>query len=214
MSEATYDELLHRLARVRDVDAEEVADATARLQRDKTKVTALRNALDGESHDIAEVAQMLSAPVLDLRAPADPHAPDSTLDRELAAGHARLTEAANARKAALAAGKLPGLLPKAHHLIRNTCVYGGILAGVFLVQLALFYGLHDERLTMWIACVPPLLGVLAGYVTIGVTAKPRVATVDKHGKPIPFKVYKSPRLGVALAVLAIVAFVLLTSTRG
>jgi hypothetical protein len=212
--QATYAQLLHQLARVRSVDAEEVADATTRLQRDKAKVTALRTAMETEADDLAEVTQMLSVPVLDLRAPNDPHAEQSTVDRELAAGHASLGTATTARKAALQAGKLPTLLPKAHHLMRNVTVYGGILAGVFLVQLALFYGLHSKDLTMWLACLPPIAGLLAGYVTIGVVAKPRVPTVDKHGKVIAFKVYKSPRLGVTMVVVEIVVFILLTSVRG
>jgi hypothetical protein len=205
-----YAELLHKLSRVRSVDAEEVAEATARLDRDKAKVTALSKALDAEGDELAEAAALLSAPVLDLRAPADAGDGSSTLDAELRAGHAALTAAGSARKAAIQAGKLPSFLPKTHHLLRNALIYGGALVVVFLLQVVFWLGLGKGDLDLWLAFLPPVAGVLAGYIAIGVVARPRVPTVDKHGKVIEFRVYKSPRLGVALAVVDIAAFVLLT----
>ncbi|MEV0649859.1 hypothetical protein AB0I28_31850 [Phytomonospora sp. NPDC050363] len=205
-----YAQLLHKLSRVRSVDAEEVADAAARLRRDKGKVNALRTALETEADDLAEATSLLSAPVLDLRAPVDPLAGPADLDTELRAGHAALGTAQSARKAAVQAGRLPSLMPKTHHLLRNGVVYGGILAGVFLLQVVVSLSLDAGELSMWLAFLPPVAGVLAGYITIGAVARPRVPTVDKHGKVIEFRVYKSPRLGVALAVVDIVAFILLT----
>lgn len=205
-----YAQLLHQLSRVRSVDAEEVADAAERLRRDKAKVGALRTALETEADELAGAAGLLSAPVLDLRAPVDPLAGQSALDAELRAGHASLAAAESARKAAVQAGKLPSLLPKAHHLVRNTLVYGGILVVVFLLQVVVSLGLDGDDLSLWLAFLPPVAGILAGYITIGAVARPRVPTVDKHGKVIEFRVYKSPRLGVALAVADIVLFVLLT----
>ncbi|HEY1176784.1 MAG TPA: hypothetical protein VGF17_11545 [Phytomonospora sp.] len=205
-----YAQLLHKLSRVRSVDAEEVADATERLRRDKAKVTALRTALETEADELAGAAGLLSAPVLDLRAPVDPLAGQTTLDAELRAGHAALATAESARKAAVQAGKLPTLLPKAHHLVRNALVYGGVLAVVFVLQVAVGLSLDGGELSLWLAFLPPVAGVLAGYIVIGAVARPRVPTVDKHGKVIEFRVYKSPRLGVALAVVDIAAFVLLT----
>lgn len=208
-----YPALLARLAKVRQVDATGAADARARLDRDRRAVLALRNALEDEAGEIRDHAHLLSTPVPDLRAPADPTARPDSLDAELREGREALARATAARQEAVAAGRQPSFLPRAHHLARNAVIYLAALAAVLVVQLGLHAASKDDA-RLWIACLPPVAGVLAGYIAVGVVSRPRVPTLDKFGKVIDFKVYKSPRLGVAFAVLEIIAFLVLTGGLG
>lgn len=206
-----YAALLARLAKVRQTDAAGAADAHAALDRDRRTVATLRNALEDEAGEIRDHAHLLSTTVPDLRAPAGP--PAGPLEEELRAGHEALARATAARQEAVAAARQPSFLPRAHHLARNIVVYLAALAAVLVVQLGL-HAVTEADAALWIACLPPVAGILAGYIAVGAVSKPRVPTRDKHGKVIEFKIYRSPRLGVALAVVEIVAFLVLTGGLG
>lgn len=210
MSNDIYPQLLHELARLRSGDAEAHTRARQALDTNSDKVSALRAEAEATRDLLIECTGLLNAAVPDLRAPVDHTSQPGSIEEELAAARRSLTRAESLRQATIRAGQLPPLLPRGHHLIRNLIVYSAAMAACLLAQLILT-GLAAAKiipgtLGLWIAFIPPVIFLIAGWVATGFAGTPRIPMVDNKGNQLDFTVYKSPRLGAFLAVATIVVF--------
>ena len=208
-----YDQLLYRLERLRATDAQSSSSARERLAATAAAVRAVADHADPCETDITDTAALLRAGVPDLRAPVDQAETAPTdLDAELAAARTALRRAETHRLAAVRAGQLPPLLPRAQALLRNLIVYGLSMVAAVVVQLIMARmvatGQLSDNLSTWVVVMPPLLFLVVGYVCTGIVGTPRIPMTDRRGEPIPFNVYRSPRLGATLAVLTCVGFLL------
>lgn len=208
-----YQQLLHRLGRLRTDGTDTRRRAEQTLAAETERVERLRVAVDAEREAVLDAAGRLQAAAPDLRAPVDAAAePPSDLETELAAAHRALDRVGGERRAALRAGQLPALLPRAHHLVRNLVVHGAAMVACVVAQLVLTGLLTAEVLPdgsrLWIGFITPVLFLIIGWFATGVAGTPRLPMTDKHGTPMEFTVYRSPRLGAVLAVVTIAGYFL------
>lgn len=208
-----YDQLLYQLERLRAGDVESGDTARRELERARAAFDEVAAQAEPLQAELTETASMLRAGVPDLRAPVDPSRPPPTdLAEELNAAEAALKQAEAGRTAAIRAAQLPPLLPRVPALARNLLVYGvamvvAVFAQVVLTRLTVT-GQAPDSMTTWFIVMPPVVLLIIGYVGTSVAGTPRIAMTDRRGEPIPFTVYKSPRLGATLAVLTVVGFLL------
>jgi hypothetical protein len=206
----SYAQLLHRLTQSRTGDADAHAQASSRLAKETERVQALHDAAELERSRIIEAAGRLAAGVPDLLPSGQTQRPPEDLDRELAAAQQALAQAASARQQALRAGQLPTLLPRGHHFVRNLIVYGVAMLACLLTQFVLAFVVPPDA-SLWLAFIVPVLFLLAGYIATGIAGTPRIPMCDERGNPVEFRVYKSPRLGVALTVATIAVHLFVTA---
>ncbi len=200
-----YNDLVHELAKL---DADTAAGAERgrkRLARRRQALEALRTDLDEEVASLAEGCAALRRPVPDL---APSPAPDEGADVEtvLRDARVRLREAGDARLATMRAAQRPTFLPRAHHVVRELIIYGGVMAACLLAQVVWLRATGGGDSSWWVAFLPPVLAALVGYLLVGSANRPRVPMVDRAGKPIKPVVPRNPRLGVTLAVVTMALF--------
>lgn len=210
---ADYDQLLYELERLRAGDLENSDTAQRSLERARAAVAEVADQAAPLRTELSQTASLLRAAVPDLRAPVDPgQAAPVELADELAAAKAALKQAEAHRTAAIRAAQLPPLLPRAHPLLRNLLVYGAAMVPAFISQSVLTRLSEDgslpDGMTTWFIVMPPVVCLIIGYVATTAAGTPRIPMTDRHGQPIPFTVYKSPRLGATLAVSTILVFLL------
>jgi len=208
-----YDQLLYQLERLRAGDAQTSSSAREQFAATAAAVRAVEDRAQPCETEITDTAALLRAGVPDLRAPVDQaETPPTDIDAELAAASAALRSAENHRLAAIRAGQLPPLLPRAHALLRNLIVYGLSMVVAVVVQVIMHRmvaaGQVSDNLSTWVVVMPPVLFLVVGYVCTGIVGTPRIPMTDRRGEPIPFNVYRSPRLGATLAVLTSLGFLL------
>ncbi|MGH8794839.1 MAG: hypothetical protein ACRDXX_19630 [Stackebrandtia sp.] len=211
-----YAQLLHELDRLRSGDVQANADARRRVEADSEKVAALRSEVDSARGKLVETAGRLEAPAPDLL-PEQPALddqgtppPEGDLDAEVAAAYGALGTSDTRRDRALRAAQLPPLLPRSHAFVRNFLVYGTAMAACLVAQTLMTLSPVDVP-GLWLAFMPPVVFLIAGYVATGVAGSPRLPMLDDRGRVIEFAVKKSPRLGAALAVITILVFLFVVS---
>ncbi|GAA4924502.1 hypothetical protein LX16_0074 [Stackebrandtia albiflava] len=208
-----YDQLLYRLERLRERDSADTRSAHERVDALAARAAACTDRANELRGELVDTAARLRAGVPDLRAAVDPtEAAPADVETELAAADAALRLARQRQQAAVRTAQLPPLFPKAPPVLRNLVVYSAamlvaVVAQVLLLRVSAAGHLPGDWHT-WIIVMPPVVMLIAGYVATTAAGTPRVPMTDRHGDPLPFTVYKSPRLGAGLAVLTVVAVLL------
>ncbi|HIW61074.1 MAG TPA: hypothetical protein H9881_01335 [Candidatus Stackebrandtia excrementipullorum] len=210
---ADYDELLYGLERVRAGDIETGNAARRRFDEDRAAVNEVVATAESIHAELTAGASTLRAGVPDLRGPVDPaQAAPVDLAAELTAAKDALAQAERHRKAAMKAAQLPPFLPRAPAWVRNLLVYVTAMVPAVFAQVVLTRltenGQLSESMTTWFIVMPPVVFLVAGYVATAVAGTPRIPMTDRKGEPIPFTVYRSPRLGTAVTVVTTVGFLL------
>lgn len=213
MSDYGYAQTLYELRQVREGDL--TANATARSQVDQStaKVAQLRESLEHSRSRIIDAANRLKTTVPDLRPDGgDPATtrPPGDLSFELAGGGSKAQAAEKHVLRSIREAQQAPLLPGAPAIVRNFIVYGAAMIACYLTQSILALVVPSE-MAMWLAFVPPVLFLLAGYIGTGIAGTPRLPMFDDRGNEVDFVVKKSPRLGAALAVVTIVTYFFTTA---
>jgi len=209
-----YDAIMHAFGSVLGKNESDSAEWTARYGSKKEQVEAIQAQLRQFQDQLSGTAKDLKTGVPDLRASAeeDPPPADTDIDAELAEADRWSRLAADHHRDLLDAARLPPVAPGSRPLLRNTFVYGIAMVCCFGVQLVLASGMEDgwfpANAWLWVGFLLPVVFLIAGYVATGFAGSPKLPTVDASGEPIPFTVYKSPRLGAVLAVATIIAYLL------
>lgn len=201
-----YNDLVHELAQL-DADTAAAAERDRRrLARRRQALESLRTDLDEEVASLAEGCAALRRPVPDLAPAPDAAAGIGDVDAAVREARVRLREAGDARLASMRAAQRPTFLPRAHHVLRELIVYGGVMAVCFLGQVIWLRVTGGGASSWWVAFLPPVMAALVGYVLAGSANKPRMPMYDRAGRPIKPVVPHNPRLGVTLAVVTMALF--------
>ncbi len=201
-----YNDLVHELAQL-DADTAAAAERDRRrFARRRQALESLRADLEEEVASLAEGCAALRRPVPDLAPVPDPAAGTGDVDAVVRDARVRLREAGDARLASMRAAQRPTFLPRAHHVLRELIVYGGVMVVCFLGQLIWLRATGGGESSWWVAFLPPVMAALVGYVLVGSANKPRMPMYDRAGRPIKPVVPHNPRLGVTLAVVTMALF--------
>lgn len=213
VSDYGYAQALHELRQVREGDLAANASARSQVDQAAAKVARLRDSLEHSRSQIVTAANRLKTTVPDLRPDAgDPATtrPPADLSFELASGGSKAEAAEKHVLRSIREGQQAPLLPGAPAFVRNLVVYGAAMITCYVAQSILAL-VAPSDLALWLAFVPPVLFLLAGYIGTGIAGSPRLPMFDERGNEVEFLVKKSPRLGAVLAVATIVVFFFTTA---
>src|SRR5699024_11133444 len=157
-----YNDLVHELAQL-DADTAAAAERDRRrLARRRQALESLRTDLDEEVASLAEGCAALRRPVPDLAPAPDAAAGIGDVDAAVREARVRLREAGDARLASMRAAQRPTFLPRAHHVLRELIVYGGVMAVCFLGQVIWLRVTGGGASSWWFAFLPPVMAALVG----------------------------------------------------
>ncbi len=210
-----YHSLLHQLDQLRSDEEHVRATSQKTVDSNAARVQQLRQRAESQRMELIDLSQQLNAAAPDLRADPDVATAD-TIDDALAQSKKSLEAVARAKQSTLRAAALPPLLPRGHHLLRNFIVYGVTMTVCFASQMLLLQLVRSSvlpaNLQLWIVLILPVLFLIVGWIGTGFAGTPKLGVTDESGRPVEFTVRKSPRLGVALALVTIAGFWLWSMT--